>query len=402
MKKIAIISSYDEGCGNAYFTKVLVNSISNDTTEVKCFGLNLNLTQSISSDIRKKANLHIDDICMQIADYDGVNIQLEAGLYGTMPKDIISRLKKLSSANPNTSITLHSPRLMMESSSNREVIKLLFKFKLLSACRKILDNRLKFIPIELNHQLVKFFIKKNLNLIVHTQRAKNQIENLFDYKSNVYVHPLKIVPTNHETSTSILKSIKNKYNLSSTDKIVGMFGFINEYKGHTLALKALSLLPDNYKLLFFGKQHPQTIRSNALVDKYLDKLQVEILKNKKLRDRVYFMGEYDTPDFINLAGSVDFCWLPYVENGQDGSGIASICFDVSSRILCSSSFAFDELLKLEPNHDGYNRFDIGNAVELASKTQFSDFLNKGKVDIAESYTIESQADLYRGKTLSEK
>ncbi|WP_039046413.1 hypothetical protein [Plesiomonas shigelloides] len=398
MKKIAIVSSYDEGCGNAYFTKVLVDSLNNADTQVECIGLNLKLTQSVISGVRKKANKHIDEICSKLKCYDGVNIQLEAGLYGTIPKDIICRLKKLALANKNTSITLHSPRLMPDASANREMIKLFLKLRLFSALKLYMNSKITGIPLQINYNLIKFFAKNNINLIVHTERAKEQIKLFFDY-DKVAVHPLKIVPSNTVIDSTVLDKIRSKYNFTERDVIIGMFGFINEYKGHSLALDAMELLPQNYKLLFFGRQHPQTLKTNTLVDKYLYKLQNDILKSKRLKNRVYFMGEYATPDFINLAGSVDFCWLPYVENGQDGSGIASICLDVSNRVMLSSSFAFDELLRIEPLRNGYNRFDIGNAIELADKTKFNDVIyNDSK--LLTCYSVDTQAELYRSLTLS--
>lgn len=375
--------------------------MNNSDTQVECIGLNLKLTQSVISDIRKKADKHIDDICAKLKGYDGVNIQLEAGLYGTIPKDIISRLKKIALANKNTSITLHSPRLMPDASVNREMIKLLLKFRFFSAMKIYMNSKLTGIPLKINYELIKFFVKNKISLIVHTERAKEQINLFFEY-DKVAVHPLKIVSSNNEVDLTRFNEIKNKYNFTDQDVIIGMFGFINEYKGHSLALDAMELLPDNYKLLFFGRQHPQTLKANTLVDKYLSKLQKNILKSKRLKNRVFFMGEYDTPDFINLAGSVDFCWLPYVENGQDGSGIASICLDVSKRVMLSSSFAFDELIKLEPLRNGYNRFDIGNAIELAAKTQFNDIIknaNANANDVNE-FSINTQAQLYKSMTLN--
>jgi hypothetical protein len=107
------------------------------------------------------------------------------------------------------------------------------------------------------------------------------------------------------------------------------------------------------------------------------------------------MGEYDNEDFINLAGSVDYVWLPYVENGQDGSGIASICMDVSKQVLCSSSFAFDELFRLIPDYSNYSRFDIGNYLELATKTtRFIPAKPKQASSGEKKYTLRSQAELY--------
>ncbi|WP_038913178.1 hypothetical protein [Dickeya zeae] len=392
MKKIAIVSSFSDSCGNAYFTKILMESMINSGVQVECMSLNLLLTQSINNSVRKKADKHIDDICRRLKDYDGVNIQFEAGLYGTMPADIIKRVYKLVSANPNTSVTLHSPRLVNDSASQREAIKQVLKLRLKTAVNMYLSELRRNVSTRINVKVIKYLVKNNINVIVHTLRAKEQIEMFFNY-TNIHVHPLKIVDDNHQTSPEIFERIKDEYNISEQDKIIGMFGFVNEYKGHSLAIQTLSCLPSNYKLMIFGRQHPQTIKNNEIVNHYIRSLQVDISKNKTVKDRVFFMGEYDNEDFINLAASVDYVWLPYVENGQDGSGIASICMDVSKRVLCSSSFAFDELFRLIPEYNNYARFDIGNYMELASKTLH--FMPNKVSRISEKkYTLQSQADLY--------
>ncbi|KHE00481.1 hypothetical protein NL54_15495 [Pantoea stewartii] len=398
MKKIAIVSSFSESCGNAYFTHVLIDSMTAKGYQVECVGLNLLLTQSANNKVRAKAERHINELCNKLKEYDGVNIQFEAGLYGTMPGDIVKRTIKLLRANPNTSITLHSPRLIQDNATEREAIKMALKLKLRSAMRMYFGSLRANISMKVNEKVIRFVARNNINTIVHTNRAKEQIELLFDYK-NVEVHPLKFVDSDIQTNDSILKEIKSNYGFDENNKIIGVFGFVNEYKGHSLAIKALTQLPANYKLMFFGRQHPQTIKNNELVNKYIETLQLQV-KKLRLENRVFFMGEYGNEDFINLASSVDFVWLPYVENGQDGSGIASICFNVSKRVLCSSSFAFDELFKIVKKYNNYARFDIGNYMELATKTRY--FMPQSlpsNTTPDRDYTLSSQADLYINKSV---
>lgn len=402
MKRIAVVSSFSESCGNAYFTKILTDSMIEQGCEVDCLSLNLLLTQSVNKKIRAKADKHIDDICRKLKDYDGVNIQFEAGLYGTMPKDIIHRTIKLIHANPNVSVTLHSPRLVYDTSSEREAIKQALRLHLRCALRFYFSGIRSSISMRINEKIIRYLARNNINTIVHTTRAKEQIELLFNYK-NISVHPLKIVPENISTNDKLLNQIKESFGFNPDVKIIGVFGFVNEYKGHSLAIQAMNYLPKDYKLMFFGRQHPQTIKNNELVNGYIQSLQEKIFKSR-LVDRVFFMGEYDNEDFINLAASVDAVWLPYVENGQDGSGIASICFDVSKKVLCSTSFAFDELFRLIKDYTNYNRFDIGNYMELASKTK--SFMPLATKPIREEdkspFTLASQAQLYIDRSLNNK
>lgn len=428
MKKLAIVSSYSDSCGNAAFTKVLRDSIelySNNFVQVEVIELNLSLLQSIHPRIRKTAERHVTDICRQLKTYDLVNIQFEAGLYGGQQKDIISRVKRMISSNPNTSVTLHSPRLIGKFQNKATWIltaKRLITGKLISIYKDYYNPG--FEPhINTNHTIISFASKKKCQLIVHTKRAKTQIKNFYGYE-NVDVHPLVIVPENFKTSSTELDSIKAALSIKPDEVVIGMFGYVSSYKGHSEAIDAMKYLPKKYKLLIFGRQHPQTLKDSSkdpyLVDliemiKQFINYESKITKRKsdingvKLSDkvvekdeRIFFMGELSDKSFIEVASAVDIAWLPYYENGQDGSGIASICLDASPRVLCSTSFAFDELFKLK-KYRNYMRMDIGNYLELASKTIMFLSLPKPEFPYGDSkeFNMKSQSQVYSRKLFSQ-
>lgn len=392
MKKITLVSSFSESCGNAFFTEVLINGLTSEACQANCASLDLALTQSVEGAIRKKADLHIQEICNRLKLVDGVNIQFEAGLYGTYPSDVFNRFKKLLLANKNTSVTLHSPRLMGAASGFRDAIRLLFMGRIKSAVKKYFEILKSDVHVKLNRKVVAEIVRRKCPIIVHTLRAKEQINRLYDYE-NVLVHPLKFVSKDRVVDVEKLKRLKSQYSFESSVKTIGMFGYISLYKGHTTALEAIKRLPDNHKLLIFGRVHPQSIKLSEQVDPYIKKLEIFISKNN-LENKVYFVGEVNTEDFIDFAGSVDCAWLPYLEVGQDGSGIASICCDVATNVLASNSLAFDELLKLIP-YPTMRRFDIGNSMELAQKT----LLDIEKVNLNEiknsTYNLKTQAILYK-------
>lgn len=368
MTTFAIVSSYSESCGNAAFTKVLHDTIElYSNVQVEVIELDLKLLQSIDRRIRRQAEIHVKEICQRLKMFDAVNIQMEAGLYGTLPHDIVRRAKQIIDANPNTSVTLHSPRLMSATHSNtRSGLKKILQLKVLSGIREIIGNRFASIHIEINKKIIGHAILRNRRLIVHTMRARNQIKDFYGY-DRVDVHPLKIVPDNFAPDPTVLERIRRELDLSNSDVLIGMFGYISAYKGHMDALRALKYLPSNHKLLIFGRQHPQTLKSDGKIDNYLELLINTIEKSKWLNKRVYFLGELTDEEFLQVASGIDVAWLPYYENGQDGSGIAAICMDACKRVLCSTSFAFDELFKLI-SYRNMMRFDIGNAMEIATKT----------------------------------
>jgi glycosyltransferase involved in cell wall biosynthesis len=400
--KLAIISSYSESCGNAAFTRVLHDSIERYAPdfEVEVVELNLRLLQSIDGAVRKKGDAHIGEICKTLANFDMVNVQMEAGLYGTFPSDIVGRFKRILGANKNTSVTLHSPRLIgTDQSNSRRGIKKLLKLDILGGLRDLIGDRYANVHVNINKKIVLASIQSNARLIVHTTRAQKQISDFFGY-DNVVVHPLKIVADDFSPRESVLKDIAAQSNFDSEDVLVGMFGYISAYKGHTDALKALSVLPKNYKLLIFGRQHPQTLKANGSVDEYINSLVYQATTQKRLRGRVFFMGELDDQSFQDVASGVDIAWLPYYENGQDGSGIASICVDLCPRVLCSTSFAFDELFKLI-KYRNVRRFDIGNYLEMASKTKMllSETAPVRPFADQSKFNVHTQAMVYARRTV---
>jgi len=394
--KMAIVSSYSESCGNSAFTKVLHDSIEHfySNVDVEVVELDLTLLQSIDRGIRSKGDKHIKEICDRLKHFDSVNIQMEAGLYGTIPNDITKRFSKLVKANKNTSVTLHSPRLIGASQPARSAIKKLLKLNIIGGLRELISDIYAKIHFKANKKIVKLSISNHARIIVHTLRAKKQIDALFTFK-NIDVHPLKIVGAAYVHNPKTFENLIFQTGLGDGDVLIGMFGYISAYKGHKDALNALKLLPAHYKLLIFGRQHPQTIKSDGAVDRYLKHLIRIVSTEESLKNRVLFLGELSDQDFLDVATDVDVAWLPYYENGQDGSGIASLCVDLCPRVLCSTSFAFDELFKLV-SYNNVMRFDIGNTIEIAKKTQM--ILSKdtpvAPYDNDKIYNIKSQANVY--------
>jgi len=400
--EIGIVSSIDESCGNASFTQHLIDNLSSLGHTVVPIRVNLNLTQSTNPRIRKLADLHIKEVASKLRSLDGVNIQFEAGLYGARHKDILRRLKLLIQANTNTTVTLHATRYFDNSlNSINGVLKNLAQLRFRSALFQIGKITHKRKILKANRSYAILLAKNNVTAIVHTIKSY-EVFAAITKSNNVHVHPIKFC--NPGKGQDSLNVWKKRLRFEREDKIIGIFGFISEYKGHHHALKALNVLPPNFKLVIAGKQHPGTIREHEDINPYLDSLLelIEGASSKEisrdgsfdkvaLRNRVIFLNELDDKEFFNLAASVDFVWLPYLETGQDGSGIASIMFDLSKRVIASNCKAFDELIRLIPEYR-CERFDIGNYLELANKTL--NYREYRKLDSALRYSDESQTRMY--------
>jgi glycosyltransferase involved in cell wall biosynthesis len=289
---------------------------------------------------------------------------------------------------------LHSPRLTSSQSGSRSGIKKILRLNIIAGIRDLIGDKFSKIHLEINKKIIKSTISNRARIIVHTLRAQRQIKDFFGFE-RVIVHPLKLVGADYVSNAKTFSDLVNKAGLLDDDILIGMFGYLSAYKGHTDALNALKKLPKNYKLLIFGRQHPQTLKSNGVVDPYLEHLVHIATTDKVLKNRVLFMGELNDQDFLEVVSGVDVAWLPYYENGQDGSGIASICLDLCPRVLCSSSFAFDELFKLV-RYKNVMRFDIGNILEMALKTKIilgGEELEKPYGE-EHKYNLKTQAEAY--------
>ena len=164
MKKLAIISSYNESCGNASYTEVLRREFAK-YYEVDVLSLQLDVLSSNASNIRKIAEEHIDELAKSLKNYDYVNIQFEAGLYGNNKKDILRRVKKLIEASNNLIVTMHRvdlPKLLF----SLKTLKILFSSKNIVRNMQVIKNEIYFK--QLYRDLVKIIKnhskKHNVNI----------------------------------------------------------------------------------------------------------------------------------------------------------------------------------------------------------------------------------------------
>ena len=359
-KKLAIISSYNESCGNASYTEVLKREFEK-VYDVDVLPLQIDLLESNKSNVVKIADNHIKDIANKLRAYDYVNIQFEAGLYGSSRANIIRRVKMLIKASNNLIVTMHRIDVG-ESLFDKNVVKRILSGNILKNLK--IFRQSTYMPklyAEIIRYVKKYSTKRNMNIIVHTKRDKKVVQRIFGF-NNVYDFPLTFLNSEQRKRKRIeseKESFLNKYNLSNNDVVIGLFGFISEYKGHETAIKSLKLLPPNYKVIVFGSQHPMSIQNYTAIDSYLNKLIELIEENsvsfketvyKKIDNtdnlessfdrRVIFAGNLDDDDFINALYCCDFAVLPYMEVNQSGSGIASLVLESKIKSLYSNSKAF--------------------------------------------------------------
>ncbi len=392
--RLAIVSTYDEMCGIAGYTRALEQQLR-PHVEVTVFDLDQYLLRSQHTRVQRLADLHIKSIAARLREFDSVNIQLEYGTLGRTETQINRRLRRLVNAAPAVSVTFHTVlghepldwtaigRNLLTGRWTRaaENVRTFRRGRGLGArTYKLLQTRQKSHPV---------------NIIVHTKRDARLLGDVFRLQ-NVDHHPLSYVSP--EQAQRIRQAAtREQFPLLATlppdARLVGSFGFLSRYKGFETALHALRYLPEDHHLLIFGGIHPQTIKREQAVDPYiqtlldashigrtildtvsekatpmtlnLDASSKDLLARhpEDMQHRVHFLGVHDDETFLRAMALCDTVVLPYLEVGQSSSGPIAMALEMGCRVLASRTLAFLQYARYHPNQVEF--FDIGNYAELA-------------------------------------
>lgn len=403
MKKLAVISSWDEPCGIATYAECLIPEFKN-YYETDILPLNTEVLQNSNRNIMKIGDRLIDEIAQKVKNYDCVNIQFEVGLFGVDRNQVYERVMKLVRASRNIIITFHSINLDGGDLNLRKFIST-WPIKVLMNYKR--ENYWSDFYMKLFTSLKKLSKTKNVHIIVHNKRDCDKIKKMVGFQ-NVHDFPLGMYSKeirNRERTVEKRKEFLSRYNLNEDTVVLGTFGFVSLYKGHETLIKALSLLPNNYKMIVFGAQHIRSIKPFKEVDEYLSKLlqvisdkDAEISKVKNtdkipLHDRIIFAGSVTDEEFQDAMAYSDFVVLPYLEVKQMASGVATTALESKARVIMSNTNCFNELKRYYPHC--FKQFDIGNYLELVHciknwKEDYSSNIEKS----LEKYNLEENVKNY--------
>jgi glycosyltransferase involved in cell wall biosynthesis len=397
---LAIVSSGSKLCGIAAYTAALRRQLD-DAFEITVFNLNQYLMRSPNLRVRKLADRQVREICRAIRQFDAVSLQLEYGTLGRFGPDIYRRFCWLTDAAPRLSVTFHSLQ-MPPSFDAGAFAKALATFRFKTAARMHASfRRGHLLSHGVARQLRRVQSHKQVSAIVHNRRDRNDVRYLYGIR-DVFDHPLAYLSRDEVEAVRGRASRRDFPMLDALPDdavLIGVFGFINEYKGIATAIQALQHLSNNHHLLIFGGVHPQEITpwqkrhpyisklfEHGFVDTTLyDKLGElaaegaprlvveadrglpELLGRhpKDLSDRIHFMGTQAESEFLSGMAVCDAVVFPYLEVGQSSSGPISQALELGCRIVASRTHAFLEFADYHSNAIEF--FDIGNHVELAER-----------------------------------
>lgn len=398
--RLAIISTTNKLCGIAAYTAALERSL-HSACDLTLFDLDQYLLRGTGPRLRRLGDRHIREICGQLGRFDAVNLQLEHGTLGRSAKDIYRRFCRIVAAAPSLSVTFHTLPPPVHA-AGAEAIAALATLKLHRAWRAFHEcRRGRLLARKLPQTLRKSQLVKPISAIVHTRRNAKDVRYLYGLE-HAFDHPLVFLDASQ--AEAIRRRATRRHfpmldRIPDQAKLIGTFGFLNDYKGLGTTIRALHHLPEEYHLLVFGGVHPNEIVPRQPIHPYLSRLYDEAYIDatvydrlsaarpesaprlelnlegglaelagphpRDLASRIHFMGVLADEDFLLGMAICDVAVFPYLEVGQSASGPISQALELGCRIIASRTHAFLGFAEYHP--EAVEFFDIGNYLELAER-----------------------------------
>ena len=407
VEKIAIVSSYDEECGAAFYSSRLKHhmQLAGYQVDVKRLPVSL-LRINEPHSIRLKGDAEIKRIAREIETYDAVMLQFEPGLYGSSAKTSYRRVRELLRASKKVIVTIHGFDRGINFSALRQLLRGQLREALYTALRTSVIN-----------EITRFwrYVEKSptVQILTFCRADQTLLERLYGIRR---IDNFPIAYYDRDEVQAIRDSVDRdsfmrRYGLDPSKKHFAVCGFLAAYKGHLTAMKALEYLPDDWNLVVLGGEHPQAIEADLDIGGYLNQLlsflhmperetagdvdfvtegfagkvmtatsleRQEIkqkvfkktefkyfLPNKPIRERVKFVGQVSDDEMAKFYTVLDYFVHPYMKtkSGQSGSGPATLALELGTKALFSNAPVFREMERYFS--EGMAFFNVGNFVELA-------------------------------------
>jgi len=225
----------------------------------------------------------------------------------------------------------------------------------------ILDNVIPHERRPGDISLTKFFLNQNHGFVVMSDAVKNDLLKLKPEAKYIYhPHPL----FDHFGEKLEKSDARLKLNINPNKKVILFFGFIRDYKGLDLLIKAMKNTPEDYYLVIAGETYGN-------FDEY-EKLITELGIASKIQLNVRYINDTEVPYFFSAA---DVCVLPYKSATQ--SGITSIAYHFNLPVIATDTGGLKEIVK-----HGETGLIVDKPDAQLINSSIKDFFNK---DLAGQY-----------------
>lgn len=378
IKKVLHVSTHDEDCGVAKYQENYLSFYDESLFEHRFYDTSPNIMRHLKGEALEK---EIDNFKKIAKQHDIVHIQLEYGLYNGL--DFKMLCEATQSLGKKLVVTLHiSPAFAIRVPERgglgpRSILHYLRQKKHYDVMKKHFMD-----PIRDCADLV----------IVHNQPTKTSLATfgVEEGKIEVVTHPV-IIPKNVTRSDYIAKNIgKNE-----GDIIYGIVGFFHRYKGIFDAVKALSYLPENYKLAIIGGTNPQS-HEQKIYNQVTD-----MIRDLGLCERVFITGYVeDDNDLYSYIKETDICVLPYdtYYYSHVSSGPVNIAMGLGMPTITYKTLVFEEMNTLVKDVKPLNITKNPAYYELARSLKAMDLQESSKASKAYAHELswEKQAKVVEG------
>lgn len=287
--KILNFSSHHEDCGIAKYQENYVDEINKtEGFETTFFEYSPYQTREMNDN---EFSTVIAKLRNTIQGYDIFHIQHEFGFYR---RDQLQQLVNTAkAAGTKVVITYHtSPDLIiikkpLSGFGPRNIISFLRSYRH-------------------NHTLENMHIKPLIDsdlVIAHNQYTAEKLQAYGVPKEKI---TLISHPTYGATKPKKTHYIEKSLDKKEGDIVLSTVGYIHRFKGVDKAVKALSYLPDNYKLAILGG-----VKSDSDDQKLYDEI-ADLIIERNLQDRVFITGVIPSDDDLNsYIRETDISLYPY-------------------------------------------------------------------------------------------
>jgi glycosyltransferase involved in cell wall biosynthesis len=293
---VALLTPWNQQCGNAEFAKRLVVGLSR-FARITPIELE-NLHDHDTLDTARKRSRYLDELIGQAnaADTDLVHVQHEFCFFGRRIRDANHGfLRVMREIRKPVVLSLHTWSRGMSRKTHRSIVK----------------QGVESVLHRLRNRAMKESLWRADAIILHSKDTRAQCLTVYPkLKKRLHLLPIPVEPV-------IAAGITAPFRKRPGERWILLPGFVSRYKGHRHLLEALRFLPEDHRVVFAGSVHPKDRAGHEYWSGLLAAIDAA-----GYHERVLFTGFLGDPaEQSAVLRQADAFVLPYDEVGQSGSAV---------------------------------------------------------------------------------
>lgn len=338
---VAVMTPWDQQCGNAEYAKRLAVGLARFAT-IQPFDMR-NLIDGEKRTSRHELDRYFNDLVARVngSASDLIHIQHEFCFFGRRINPSNRRfLRVMKRLRKPVVVTLHT-WLKGMTRAKRD---------------RISSQVAEHLRHGFHNRHIAAALRRADAIVLHSKDThKHFVETFPDLKNRVHVVP---IPIERPAEPAVEPALRKH----QRDTWVVIPGFVSRYKGHGHVLAALRHLPDTFKLVVAGGVHPKDRTGN---DYWMDLIQQADAWG--LQSRMLFTGFLtDAADQAAVLEQADVFVLPYDEVGQSGSAVLADVLSHDRPVITSRARSMFVYRLDKDTAFSSIAADVGKAEELAA------------------------------------